>query len=186
MIHIGDPLSAYLSFAPEEISETTPVKIQIHDYKEGVDMFHPEARNYFTVEEVPQSNIHVVKAVHSPETVYKTIYGFIEKAKWLEQNKELVGTIPITGILKKGTDSNNSFSLQGYDVDDICPPWWPHRYPPHPNVSYTNPLPWIQKIIQIDVKDVVKQEMLDRTKDGENIVREYLNKQSVARIRFGI
>ena len=114
------------------------------------------------------------------------IYDLIEKVRSLEEKKELVGTIPITGILKKGTDSDDSFSLQGYDVDDIRPPWRPHRLPPRPKVSHTNSLQWIQKIIQIDVKDAVEHEILDRIKDGENIVRGYLNRQSVARISLGI
>jgi hypothetical protein len=113
----------------------------------------------------------------------KEIYDLYEKAKSLGENKELVVPIHITDILKKRTYSNDSFCLQGYEVDhNICPPLDHHRWPPTPNVSNTNPLQGIQRIFQIDVK----HEILDRIKNGENIVQRYLNSQSVATISLDI
>jgi len=79
MIHIGDPLAAYLAYHPEEIADATPVEIEIHQYQEGVDMFNPNSKNYITVKIVPESNILVVRSVKNPEKMRTHIVDYVSK-----------------------------------------------------------------------------------------------------------
>ena len=121
------------------------------------------------------------------ENVYN-IQNLIENSNVYEKRKELVGTIPITGIIKKtAEDSKESFILTGYDVDDICPPWWPRPRPPRRSDKFgPHPDPWIQKGIKIDVKDVVHYEIIDKSESGENIVRIFMNDHAATEVTIGI
>jgi inosine-uridine nucleoside N-ribohydrolase len=80
MIHIGDPIAAYLAFKPEEIQEGIPVEVEIKDYVEGVDMFHADAKQYATVKKVASSNVVVVKSVKNPEKLRSEIVQFVTNA----------------------------------------------------------------------------------------------------------
>mmetsp|Transcript_7087 Transcript_7087/g.9806 ORF Transcript_7087/g.9806 Transcript_7087/m.9806 type:complete len:366 (+) Transcript_7087:10-1107(+) len=80
LIHIGDPIAAYLTYRPESISKTEPVNIEIHDYVEGVHMFHPDCKNYITVTKVDQSNIHVVKDVYDAPAMVKGLLELIHRS----------------------------------------------------------------------------------------------------------
>lgn len=80
MIHIGDPLAAYLAAKPEEIKDVVPVEIEIHDYIEGVDMFHADAKKYATVKNVAESNVVVVKTVKNAEKLRHDIVTAVTTA----------------------------------------------------------------------------------------------------------
>jgi hypothetical protein len=119
------------------------------------------------------------------------LYDLVEKAKISEENRKLIGTIPITGVLKKMDNSKESFIMIGYDVDNICPPWWPKHWPPGPwpprrDYPYGGPesVPWLQKSIRIDIKDVIKHEIIDKTQKGENIVTIYVDRRSIVAINI--
>ena len=80
MIHIGDPIAAYLAYNPQEIQEIVPVEIEINNYIEGVDMFHADAVKYVNVKKVQNSNVLVVKSVKDPKKMRNQIVDYIKTA----------------------------------------------------------------------------------------------------------
>lgn len=80
MIHIGDPIAAYLAFYPEEILDATPVELEVGTYIEGVDMYAPEAKNYLKVKKVDSSNVVVVRSVKDPERMRKKIFELVSRS----------------------------------------------------------------------------------------------------------
>ena len=117
------------------------------------------------------------------------IRNLIAKSDGYEKRKELVGTIPITGIIKKIGESQDSFILTGYDVDDICPPPRPRPWPPRRRDAFgpgPTPQPWIQKGIKIDVKDVIHHEIINKSESRENIVRVFINDHASIEVTIGI
>jgi hypothetical protein len=58
----------------------TPVEIEVMPYQEGVDMFHPQAKEYFRVKKVTKSNIVVVNTVKNPEAMRKQIVEWVSRS----------------------------------------------------------------------------------------------------------
>eukprot|EP01116_Phalansterium_solitarium_P006618 TRINITY_DN18947_c0_g1_i1.p1 TRINITY_DN18947_c0_g1~~TRINITY_DN18947_c0_g1_i1.p1 ORF type:complete len:397 (+),score=83.48 TRINITY_DN18947_c0_g1_i1:72-1193(+) len=80
VVHIGDPLAAYLACHPEEIKETVPVRVKFAKYEAGMHMFHANASSYAEVKRVSESNIHVVKSVKDPEKLRKAIVDIVSRS----------------------------------------------------------------------------------------------------------
>jgi len=79
MIHIADPLAVWMAVHPESIAEVIPVELEVGSYKEGVDMFHADCKDYLKVKKVEKSNILVVKALKDPNAIRDELVGLILK-----------------------------------------------------------------------------------------------------------
>jgi len=79
IMHIGDPIAAYLARHPEEIKEAVPVQIKFGELPENVDMFSLKLSEAVSVKRVETSNILVVKSVKNPEKMKSDILHNVQR-----------------------------------------------------------------------------------------------------------